>query len=245
MGGVSAETLQSWNEILERLGHFPRPAIQVKEEGEIENTAWVFRGANNSAYRLEPSIERIAGHNQFGWASMELAAVREFKARSHMHPIHQTPDDDLTCLALMQHYGIPTRLLDFTSSPFVALYFAVKEVSENTASARIWAVDAITLNNRFMQVYNLFKEEQRRQKHEPAKRVSFNPNSFASKRDLLHGELYLVHDIASDALTATGAMRSSFANSGSVCMTFPRSFNPRLASQQGAFLLNCAEGAYF
>ena len=38
------------------------------------------------------------------------------------------PANRLEWLALMQHYGTPTRLLDFTRSPYVACYFALEEL---------------------------------------------------------------------------------------------------------------------
>lgn len=49
-------------------------------------------------------------------------------------------------LFLMQHYGLPTRLLDWTESPLLALYFAVWEDEHESEPGAIWALDAYTLN---------------------------------------------------------------------------------------------------
>jgi hypothetical protein len=55
-------------------------------------------------------------------------------------------NEDVEWLALMQHYGVPTRLLDWTKSPYVAAYFAISDVrSDSTCS--VWAVDAHLLNS--------------------------------------------------------------------------------------------------
>ena len=56
------------------------------------------------------------------------------------------PGDKLGWLAIMQHYGAPTRLLDFTYSPYVALYFALRNRIERESDfAEVWGLDAAAL----------------------------------------------------------------------------------------------------
>ena len=45
-------------------------------------------------------------------------------------------DNRLEWLALMQHYGAPTRLLDFTRSPYVACFFALEELKKRSGASR-------------------------------------------------------------------------------------------------------------
>lgn len=54
------------------------------------------------------------------------------------------PEDVIEWLALMQHFGAPTRLLDFTQSPYVATYFAVEDATEDSV---IWAVNESWVRN--------------------------------------------------------------------------------------------------
>jgi hypothetical protein len=69
----------------------------------------------------------------------------EFRRRAH-HYIPDTPknDDLLDWLALMRHYGAPTRLLDFSKSPYVAAFFATAEATHEEGAA-IWAVDGLAI----------------------------------------------------------------------------------------------------
>jgi hypothetical protein len=72
------------------------------------------------------------------WAEQEERIVRIFKRKAHLFLDH-IPDetDAFQWLALMQHHGAPTRLLDFTWSPFVAAFFALERASGDAA---VWAL---------------------------------------------------------------------------------------------------------
>ena len=238
--------LSTWDQIVKHLGQYPSPRLSFDSDGEVNNQAWIFRGVSNSAYPLEPSVERTAKNGHIGWAALEVKVVAEFKSRARMH-IGPTliPEDELTWLALMQHYGIPTRLLDFTLSPFVALYFAVRHGGEKSTPARVWAMDSEAINGNFLRVTARARIRARERKKTPGHKVSFHLDDFASERDVLRDDALAMRRAAEEALQASGTFRSELNKHGCACMTMPPSFNPRLASQQGVFLLNCAEKLTF
>jgi len=60
-------------------------------------------------------------------------------------------DDDLEWLTLMQHYGTPTRLIDFSKSLFVALYIAINE--SFTENSVIWAVNKHLVMGEYVKEY--------------------------------------------------------------------------------------------
>jgi hypothetical protein len=125
-------TLASWAEF-------------VGEFALDDSAGWVFRGQADFDWGLGTSLQRaFADANVVGAvqrAHVENSSIGFFKDRSRIY-LPTTPDENdlLGWLALMQHYGAPTRLQDWTLSPFVAAYFAYRE--DKGKDAALWAVQA-------------------------------------------------------------------------------------------------------
>lgn len=98
----------------------------------MEHHYWVFRGHSDCTYRIEPSLARFFRSHQVNIkpASQdprELDSILKFRKSAHLHLQHLPAPSELSSwLAIMQHFGAPTRLLDFTFSPYVALFFALE-----------------------------------------------------------------------------------------------------------------------
>lgn len=157
--------------------------------------------------------------------------------------------DDLTWLAQMQHYSIPTRLLDFTFSPFVALYFAIRAEKQNKINrshVRLWAINATEVNNLFQRVaYKAQAKARERAGEEVFKPASLNPDDFATVGDSVDRETHSLRKLILESMQATGTYRAELERQGCIAVALPPAFNPRLASQQGVFLVNCVEELSF
>jgi hypothetical protein len=112
----------------------------------LQNT-WIFRGQSDASFSLSTSLERrILSRVRSTQRPDQLLTLERMLTKSFMRgaSLHyasgQAPGDTLGWWAEMQHYGMPTRLLDFTWSPYVASYFAM-EGGDPEGDRAVWALN--------------------------------------------------------------------------------------------------------
>lgn len=98
---------------------------------------WAFRGQKRADWQLWSAISRQFRKfcpDTLSWPEREQRVIRIFQRKAHNF-LSDTRilEDDLRCLALLQHHGAPTRLIDFTKSPYVAAFFALEDATEASA----------------------------------------------------------------------------------------------------------------
>ncbi|MEX0180874.1 MULTISPECIES: FRG domain-containing protein [unclassified Stenotrophomonas] len=96
-----------------------------------------YRGHADKSWNLLPAYHRLKN------PAPESVLINRFRQNANLL-IAQRPESNFEWLFLMQHYGVPTRLLDWTESPLIALYFSV--VGEPKKDGAIWALDPVKLN---------------------------------------------------------------------------------------------------
>lgn len=114
----------------------------VNATRRFEGTMLWWRGHSRISWNLHPSIYHK------GLAPYETNMAGRFRNEGRVRH-SDVPDikDTSSWLFLMQHYGLPTRLLDWTFSPLIALYFAIRDNTADDEDAVVWGLMPTNLNN--------------------------------------------------------------------------------------------------
>lgn len=96
---------------------------------------FAFRGLSEADYPLVTTLIRLGGP----YAELENHLLRNFRKYAHREVVQS--DSIWHWLAVAQHYGLPTRLMDWTYSPFVAMHFATVNIEKMDCDGVIWAVN--------------------------------------------------------------------------------------------------------
>ena len=115
---------------------------------------YVFRGQSNADYGLDSSLQRYVGDS--GRWDIEAHLLRGFARYARKEMQHRDIRIGTEFVALAQHYGLPTRTIDWSYSPYVAAYFATR--GRPDVDGVIWAVDYARVHERLPESFHVLLE---------------------------------------------------------------------------------------
>src|SRR5262245_14467158 len=126
---MNDKTVGSWIELAQELYEIPKTSFHR------HRSDFAYRGVADKDWGLETSLRRLGGD----FARVERPLLRTFKKYAKPGEI---PAESLWVrLSVAQHHGLPTRVLDWTVSPKVAVHFATAEEDHYDKDAAIWCVN--------------------------------------------------------------------------------------------------------
>jgi len=134
------------NDVSEFLARVNEIRDKLFDSRDDPNGPW-FRGQARSYWKLCPRLFRdYEKHSRYGAGEIEDEIREEFAVRAPiLSDMKPAGEDDWEWYFLMQHYGAPTRLLDWTEGSLLGLYFAVKD-NPGYYDAAVWMLDPYELN---------------------------------------------------------------------------------------------------
>lgn len=204
---------------------------QLKKITMDNGTEIFYRGHGDIKYKLEPSILRKNENGDYLYLPNETQAINELLT-AHPNEFH-TDHFMLDKLVRMQHFGLPTRLLDVTANPLVALYFCCsdpekKEVDGDIKIFKVKSKDIKFYNSDTVSCITNLSMLGLEMKNSLTINNENEQITNENKKKLLHF-IQAEKPYFSDQV--------DFAVLKKIILVKGRNANPRISSQSGAFLL--------
>lgn len=198
-----------------------------------------FRGVANEKYGIKGSLPKIY---RDGYIDHENEIINDTIANKHEY--FKNCKTAIEKLELLQHYGIPTRLLDITRNPLVALYFACLPENKN-------GYNGANEKNGEVILYHMDRKDIKYNDSDAVSilaNLAFMPGDFSLPVDQDDDELKensnykkLIHQICSEKSYFTCSIDKKHLKDYILCV-IPNLNNKRIIAQQGAFLLYGMQG---
>ncbi len=181
---VNEKTLRNWKNF--------ESALDTLCAGGQYDGGFVYRGHSRRSYKLKTSFDREVTATLKKKNTAFRRVMGEFRTRAAHYITEQLSDDQW--IGLAQHYGLPTRVLDWSHSPYVAAFFAVSGFSnsQKTDPPVIWVLDRRRIEAELDESEFRFIEQQP------------NENERARNQKGLFTEIRNDVDLLDDFLTAKG-----------------------------------------
>lgn len=121
-------TVETWGDLQKLLFNF----VPVDKLNRFRSS-YAYRGVDSAEYKLETSLMRLKNHKA------EKHLLRNFK--KYARSVLKDDQNVWELLAVAQHYGLPTRLLDWSFSPYVALHFATSNTDKFKEDGAVWCLN--------------------------------------------------------------------------------------------------------
>jgi hypothetical protein len=141
-------TVNSWRELQDALY-----VDSWNDQLQRHRSAYVYRGLEDIGYELTTTLNRL------GESHLEKHLLRNFRKYAQKQ-LKSEYTSIWNWLALAQHHGLPTRLLDWTYSPYVALHFATANFNRYRQDGVIWAVNYVDAKSYLPDQLSLVIEEE-------------------------------------------------------------------------------------
>ena len=154
---IQVDDLFAWQNIVMNQMSLPHDKV-VADFHEYCGSTWIYRGQQDASWQISSSFERLVApmyrdvilNSEKMLRGKELSAIAEFKARV-WNDVSVQSQNNFAWLMLMRHQGVPTRLVDFTESAAIALYFATESMADTDFA--VWALNRDAIYDTHSQSY--------------------------------------------------------------------------------------------